>query len=142
MNLLTLTNDPALDEQLMTVAQEHHDAGRYREAIVFAHIAGELITEQVLTQLVMRVEPEALRPWLFSQVDRGHNLATMHVRKLYEALSGNKLGETNFWTDFDTHNQLRNDIMHRGIEVTAEQAAASIRAVGEMKAELSSNLPS
>lgn len=112
--------------QLLESAVKQYGDGDYREAVVLSHIAIEVVADQVLAAWIDIAQPVSLRPWLKKQIENNHNLGTTKASKLYEALSGDMISEQSFWKDFLTANQLRNDVMHEGREVSQAQARAAL----------------
>ena len=132
-------NQPHL--QLLESAIKQYNDGDYREAVVLSHIAIEVIADQVLVAWIGRAQPMSLRGWLKKQIENNHNLGTTKASKLYEALSGDKITEQDFWKDFLTANQLRNDIMHEGRSVAQHQAQACLQNARVIISHLLTNLP-
>ena len=120
-----MKNQPHL--QLLESAVKQYSDGDYREAVVLAHIAIEVIADQALVSWINRAQPMSLRQWLVRQIENNHNLGTTKASKLYEALSQDMITEQVFWRDFVTANQLRNDVMHEGIDVSQKQALAALQ---------------
>ncbi len=132
-------NQPHL--QLLESAIRQYNDGDYREAVVLSHIAIEVIADQVLVAWIGRAQPMSLQGWLKRQIENNHNLGTTKASKLYEALSGDKITEQDFWKDFLTANQLRNDIMHEGKVVVQHQALLALTNARTIISHLLSNLP-
>ena len=61
-----------------------------------------------------------------------YNLGNEKVRKLYVALSGDKVHEAKFWSAFQEHVTRRNKVVHEGKEVTRDEAEASLMAATEL----------
>jgi len=114
-------------QQLISSSITQFDDGDFREAVVLAHIAIEMVADQTLGRWIETVEPIGLQAWLLKQVENNHNLGTTKALKLYESLSSDMISESQFWPDFVTGNHLRNDIMHEGADVSREQAESVIK---------------
>lgn len=128
-------------EQLLSSAQQQFNDGDYRECIVLEHIAIEMVADQALVQWISTINPSGLRSWLLKQIENNHNLGTTKASKLYEALSGDMISETDFWPVFLQGNQLRNTVMHEGIEVSKEQAEQVLANTKTMIGHLLAHLP-
>ncbi|MCC7543536.1 hypothetical protein IT415_02405 [bacterium] len=128
--------------QLLESAVKQYGDGDYREAVVLSHIAIEVVADQVLAAWIDIAQPVSLRPWLKKQIENNHNLGTTKASKLYEALSGDMISEQSFWKDFLTANQLRNDVMHEGREVSQAQARAALANAKLVIGHLLSHQPS
>ena len=129
-------------EQLLISAQQQFDDGDYRECIVLEHIAIEMVADQVLVHWINTVNPPGLRLWLLRQIENNHNLGTTKASKLYEALSGDMVSQMDFWPAFLQGNQLRNTVMHEGIEVSKGQAEHVLANTKQMINHLLAHLPS
>lgn len=134
-----MKNQPHL--QLLESAVKQYSDGDYREAVVLAHIAIEVIADQALVSWINRAQPMSLRKWLVRQIENNHNLGTTKASKLYEALSQDMITEQVFWRDFVTANQLRNDVMHEGIDVSQKQALAALQNAKQVIQHLLAHLP-
>ena len=134
-----MKNQPHL--QLLESAVKQYSDGDYREAVVLAHIAIEVIADQALVSWINRAQPMSLRQWLVRQIENNHNLGTTKASKLYEALSQDMITEQVFWRDFVTANQLRNDVMHEGIDVRKKQALAALQNAKQVIQHLLAHLP-
>ena len=134
-----MKNQPHL--QLLESAVKQYSDGDYREAVVLAHIAIEVIADQALVSWINRAQPMSLRQWLVRQIENNHNLGTTKASKLYEALSQDMITEQVFWRDFVTANQLRNDVMHEGIDVSQKQALAALQNAKQVIQHLLAHLP-
>lgn len=129
MSLLLLFNAAPVYESLWRTAERHRVEGRHQECVLFAQMAAEVASETCLSLLFLTAEPPAIRPWLETRVATNRNLARDEVRKLYVALSGDPIHEQLWWSNYKQHNELRNDVTHRGSQVTADEAARAVSAV-------------
>ncbi len=116
---------------LLNTARWQRDAGYHEAAIITAHTACELCTQIVLTATLdsrgIRYIAEPVKELLPS-----YNLAHAKVRKFYEAVTDDEIGQTPFWSAFMVHNAKRNGAVHRGETATRSDADASIAAVEEV----------
>ncbi len=110
-------------------AQQWHEQGHYKEAIVLLQTGAELFTEQVFSQLCRQRHIEYLRSQLERLLFNNYNLGHDKVVSLYETLSEDEIRRQPFWPAFKEHTERRNDIVHDGREVSQEESERSIAAV-------------
>ena len=55
------------------------------------------------------------------------------TKALVHLLTGQKVQETAWWPEYVAHLKRRNAIVHKGLEITREQAEASIRVSHELR---------
>jgi hypothetical protein len=113
---------------LFNTARWQSAAGYHEAAIITAHTACELCTQVVLTATLdsrgIGYMADPVKDLLPS-----YNLAVLRVRKFYEAVTDDAIGQEPFWQSFTQHNDRRNGAVHRGEPMTRADAAASIAAV-------------
>ncbi|MEI7819017.1 MAG: hypothetical protein WCI47_02770 [bacterium] len=126
--------------ELLISAQKQFADGDYRESVVLSHIAIEIVADQILVKLINTVQPAGVRPWLLKQIETNHNLGTTKASKLYEALSSDMITKSDLWASFLIGNQLRNDIMHEGVDVSEEQARSVLENTHAMINHLESQI--
>lgn len=123
--------------QLLTQAREVMKDTReeqWRFAVVLAHAACDLRTEQAISDLIKWKNVEYLRDAL--QKTRRGNLSNGGVRKVYAALSGDspwrqpkETGEppqAPWWQAWTTSYEVRCRVAHAGAPVTRQEAEKSI----------------
>ncbi len=64
------------------------------------------------------------------------NLGNPKVRKLYEALSGDKITQVGFWKDYTDVVKLRNTIVHKGGKTTAGPARDAVKTASDLVAHI------
>lgn len=138
MPMLLLFNQGPIHKQLLNAARRHHQQGRHQEAVIFAQMAAEIAAEARLNVLIQQVQPVALQPLLQRQLDWNANLARKEVRRLYDALTGDTIGERTWWPDYHANSERRNDVAHRGAPVSAADAARGLSAVEALISHLGS----
>jgi hypothetical protein len=104
-------------------AREGEDMCRY--AVILAHAACDLQTEQALDELIKWRGVEYLRKALL-KTEKG-NLSDDRVQRVYAALSGERpwsAGPTQapWWNDWCESVEVRNGVAHRDRKVTREEA--------------------
>jgi HEPN domain-containing protein len=117
------------------------DGGQYQLAVVIAQVACELRTEQVMRAAINKVEPASLRDWLHKSARRGNNLADPRTSERYTALTGDKInpGE-GLWQQYVKHVDRRNEVAHRGANVSKEDAEHSYETARKVIEHLTSIL--
>jgi hypothetical protein len=108
------------------LAQGVHDG-----AVVIAQSAVEVLVAREIGQRLQREEIGHLRPYILNGI-RQHNLNDDPTRTLWQVLSGDQINQTEPWREYKRHLNRRNDIVHRGISVTDDDAAASVAVVDAM----------
>lgn len=85
--------------------------------LVYAEVAiREMLKSRDLGEL------EGVIPELLS----GYSLMDRRGQRVFHALTGENIRQSEFWTTYKTHVQLRNRVVHRRDQVTAGQATDSI----------------
>ena len=122
---------------LLGQAKQLSNDGQHQFAVVLAHAACELATEDALNSLIRHRADSALGDVLMSFVTNGCTLADRRVRKAYVALTGdNPAGDSKngvkparWWDDWNSSRELRHQVAHAGARVIDQQAAACLVAV-------------
>ena len=120
--------DEIINRELLT-----SDGIEYRIAVVLAHAACDLQTEEAIGELVAIRDVEYLREAML--MTRKVNLGDERARRVYQALSGdspwllvNGVRRAPWWDDWTTCAEKRDRVAHRGENVTVEEADASVKA--------------
>ena len=85
---------PPYHEELLETARRliaEGDATKYAPAVVMAQVACEILTDQVVTALIERVEPARLRNWIRKRGKPRNDFDDNRVRELYVALTGDEV---------------------------------------------------
>jgi hypothetical protein len=125
---------------LLDAAKQLNADGHHAAAIVTAQTACEVCTAVVFTAALRAKGVESLTDPLRNLI-LSYSLANERVRNLYVALSGDRIQDEPFWSDFKVHATLRRDIVHEGQSATAEDADKSIAAVKAVIDHLLQNRP-
>ena len=122
-------------EALLTTAQGLIASGDFSIAVVVAHMACEISAERALSRTFatkgigyLEESVEDLLP--------GYSLANDHVRKLYNAVTGDEIQKQSFWQAFKESATGRNQAVHKGRLVTKGEAEASYKAASDLVAYL------
>lgn len=91
----------------------------------------EVLVGDQIGQRLQREPIGELRGYILGGV-RKHNLNDEPTQRLWEVLSGDTIKEAEAWPEYKRHLNRRNDIVHRGIDVAHEDAAASVAAAEAM----------
>jgi len=121
--VITLYHEELLDvsRRLIEEAQDE-----YQLAVVMAQAACEVFTEQIISALIDRVEPESLRTWIHERVTRPNDLSESRVQELYLGLTGHKIDTgQGLWQEYVTHTKRRHRVVHRGVKVSKDEARHS-----------------
>lgn len=128
MSLLLLLNQPPPYHQtLMKTAHANVD-DQPAVAVVVACMACEIVTEQVISLAFKKRKIEDLEGPVTSLVS-GNSLTNDRNRKLYVALTNDQIHGQPFWQNFKECAALRNDAVHSGARISAEEARQACQTV-------------
>ena len=125
---------------LLDTAKQLHTQGYHAASIVTAQTASEVCTELVLTDALRAKSIEYLADPI-GQMISNYSLHNSRVRNLYVAVTGDRIQDETFWQSFKEHATRRNEIVHRGRQASAQEAADSIMAVESVIHQLLDNRP-
>jgi hypothetical protein len=126
---------PAYPRYLMTVAQDLIEQGQFSIAVVVAHMACEVATEEKLSKAFTEKGLQYLKEPVIAFLN-GYNLATQRIRNLYVALTGDEVHNAPFWSQFTESATRRNGIIHKGLTVDKSAAEKSYKAVADLLTHL------
>jgi hypothetical protein len=113
------------------------DQGQYGISIIVAHMACEIIVEQVFTTgFETKKVPELQEP--VTDLFSGYNLSNHRIREVYTALTGDKIqdNKNTFWKKFKESAARRNRIMHKRQIASRQEAEETLEATGDLIAYL------
>lgn len=113
--------------RLLTLARSLIDQGEHSIAVVVAHMACEVATEQKLSEAFVIKGVQYLEDAI-TNFFNGYNLGNERLRDLYVALTRDSIQNEPFWSEFKASVARRNDIIHWGAIVGAVDAERSYRA--------------
>ena len=124
-------------EQLLEIAKNLFDQGRYGIAIVVAHMACEIVVEQVFTAAFKAKKVPELQKSVTDLLN-GYNLANRRIRNVYNALAGDEIQNKKnaFWQKFKESAARRNRIMHKRQIASRQEAEETLEATGDLIAYL------
>ena len=118
-------------QTLLSTAQGLIDQGQFSIAVVVSHMACEIAVERSFSEaFVSKGIPHLEEP--VTDLLNGYNLATERIRKLYTALTGDKIQDQPFWQKFKESATRRNRIVHGGAIIGKAEAAESQKAASEL----------
>ncbi len=126
---------PLYHEDLLGTARQLVSEGRNELAVVVAQMASEVLAAPVLDALMRKKGLAYLEDWIDDRTPSS-NLGNETVRKLYVALSDDKIQDQAFWGPYRAHVERRNDIVHRGLRVSKAEAEQSCEVVAQMLTHL------
>ena len=109
-------------------------------AVIFTQIACDLHTERMIDGLIGLRGLERYRDALMAATRRPRSLADKGTRKLYESLtdgdcpagdSDKRIPPVAWWADWKRTRDLRDDVAHKGVDVTTAQVGQAIALAGE-----------
>jgi hypothetical protein len=115
------------------------DQGQYGISIIVAHLACEIIVEQVFTTGFETKKVPDLQESV-TALFSGYNLSNERIRNVYIALTGDsKIKDEPFWRKFKKSAARRNRIMHKRHIATEQEAKETLEATGNFIAYLDQN---
>jgi hypothetical protein len=120
----------------------------YRFAVILAHAACDLATEDALVQLLRRRQVDLLHDFVLASVGHGVCLDNQKAQRLYVSLADeNPAGdekrgyrEATWWKQWAGSRKLRHHVAHAGRQVTADQALACVEASDQYVAHLAATV--
>jgi hypothetical protein len=94
-------------------------------AVVTAQSAVEVLVVSQLGQRLQREPIGELRGYILTGV-RKHNLNDESTQRLWQVLTGDRINQADPWREYKLHLDRRNDIVHRGAEITRADAESSV----------------
>jgi len=122
-------------KHLINSSKEWIERDEFNVAIVFLQTACEVFTEQVIDAIMQKRSVA----WLKEPIDDlflNYNISNERVRKLYAALTGDRIQDQPFWSDFKQHVELRNKVVHTQYNARKEEADKSLASVSAVVAHL------
>jgi len=110
-------------------------------AVVTAQMACEIFAEIALSEIFRSKSLSYLEDPI-DELLPNYNFANDKVRRLYVALTGDKIHHAFFWEDYKRMVALRNKAVHAGGRVPKEQAEVGVRTAEHFIAHLSRILKS
>lgn len=95
-------------------------------AVIVAQMACEIVSELAFSKYYEDRGIVDLREPIDDLLPNFNLGGSQKVRKLYEALSGDKIGQAAFWKEYTDVVKLRNDIVHKGARTTAAPARSAV----------------
>ena len=113
-------------DTLLTMAQGLIDNRQFGIAVVVCHMACEVTTERALSAAFDKKQIQYLQDSVLTLLN-GFNLSNERNRKLYTALTGDDIEKQSFWQDFKHSATRRNEVIHKGKQVTLRDASETIK---------------
>jgi hypothetical protein len=118
-------------QELMNLARRLIDEHRPSLAVIVVHMACEIATDRSISDAFDARGAQDLKDWVVLRL--GYNLANKNVRRLYTALTGDRVADhVTSWSKFKSSAKLRNDIIHKGRIATEGEAEASYKAGSDL----------
>jgi hypothetical protein len=121
MSLLLLFNSPPYHHALLAAARHNHNLNQHEIATVTAHMACEVLAEQVMSAGFRARGIEPLEDPVTDLLP-SINLANERVRNVYVALTNDQIQAAQFWQSFTESSSRRNGAVHRGRRISADEA--------------------
>jgi hypothetical protein len=114
---------------------DKHDDKLCGIAIIVMHMACEIATERSLSESFARKGIQYLEDPMAGFLN-GYNIANDKVRNFYTSLTGDEIQNMPFWKKFIKSARRRNNIVHKGLSCSLEEAEESFKAVNDFLAHL------
>jgi len=114
-------------QALLVAARDLATSGQPSISVVVGHMACEIATERALSRAFEQKGVKYLEKPVYDLL-RSYNLANDTTRKLFTALTGDRIHDQDFWESFKESSKLRNRIVHRGETIDKERAQESLTA--------------
>lgn len=114
-------------QTLLATCKGFIEDGQYSISVVVAHMACEVSVERALSNAFASKGLQHLAEPVMDFLN-GYNLASDRNRKLYTALTDDKIEEQPFWQAFKESATRRNEIIHASKVVGHDEAQSSYRA--------------
>jgi hypothetical protein len=118
-------------ERLLETARDLFQADQYGLAVVVAHSAYEVGVERAVSQTLRAQGLDHLEDAIDGLLGN-FNLGNGRVHKFFTALTGETVTDKPFWRGLEESVKRRNQIVHRGLEVTQAEAQASLQVAGDV----------
>jgi hypothetical protein len=122
-------------ETLLGKASGLIESGEFGLATILAHTACEVAAERAMSRAITERGIADLEVAIFKILSNS-NLGNERTSKFYEPLTGDKITEQGFWSEFTCSAKRRNGTVHKGQQITKSQAEASYKAASELVAHL------
>ncbi len=116
---------------LLETSKQLIDQQQYMAAIVIAQTACETFAE-VAINAILRDKALDYLDGPISELLPNYNLRNEKVRKLYVALTDDKIQDAPFWVEYTKFVALRNRVVHRGKRPSKQQAEECFKVATEM----------
>jgi hypothetical protein len=120
----------SLTRDIAEEALELHRQGRHELAIIRTHTACEIEITHALTSLLTEQHPHADPKHL---IQRRATLRDDASRALLHLLTGRRIQDEFWWTNYIAHIRRRNEIVHQGVTVTHDDADESMTVSLELR---------
>lgn len=113
--------------RLLANAERALEKGDYESAVITAQTAYEVFFQRAISVLLVPAGGERLQSAISGMVS-SYSPYNGRLTKLYRSLTGDRLDQTPFWAGLLAMCDTRNDVIHRGIAASQEQALQGIEA--------------
>ena len=124
---------------MLDAAETLKNQGHYEAAIVTAQTACEVCTEVFLEAGFRNKGITYLADPIESLLRNNYNLNNDRVRGIYKTVCDDQIEQEPFWARFKEHTKRRNDVVHRGVRASQQEAVDSIGVVREVVTHIRSN---
>jgi hypothetical protein len=134
MTLLLLLSHP-YHRTLLNTASRLLSQKEPAVALVVAHMACEIYTEQILALALKKRALDDELESAITKLARGH-ISDKRIRRLYSALTGDDIEHAPFWARFTASWVLRGKAVHGGVKVSIDQGREACEIAREFVARL------
>ena len=126
--------EQARDFELLVVASEFAEAGRFDYATIAIQTAVEIYVELRVRTILAWRELGPLEDWILKEFDgRPFNFKADRLKALWRALTRDEINKHDeWWSRYMAHVRRRENIVHAGAHASAEQAQDSLLVAGQL----------
>jgi hypothetical protein len=134
---------PPYQRELIQNAYDLCDERKYNLAVIVAQMACEVVSELAFsTYFISRGIHELEKPIVALLPNFNLGSGNDKTRKLYEALSGDKITAQLWWSDYKSVVKLRNDIIHKSAQTNSATARAAVKTADQLVRHVDQRLAS
>lgn len=136
--MIFLFNQPPYYKTLLKLAREQREANQHAVAVVVAHMAFEIATEQAFTSLLsQRVGTDDGLDDAVLGVLPGRTFMDKRTRTLWASLTGgDDISAADGWKAYHRSVEVRNGAVHRGTRASDDESARAIESVERVMAHV------
>jgi hypothetical protein len=126
-------------KNLLDLAQDFINDGRFDIAIILTQIASEVFTAQLMDKIFHEFGwSKNIKDILGDRPTNYVLYGNRALMSLYDNITGDIIKQTNFWPKVTRGYKIRNDVVHRGVQTNKKESEQFISGVREMQLYMNS----